>query len=378
MSNKIALKRLTKSDLTIFECHFRNPNNKSKQKSLNLNSDVFVDQLYPRAAGRVPQKGAPMPSTLYGPGVNKGYKVKSTITPRNEVDLKKQKNWRFGGPLIRDPEDTPNRFHVLEPGDLVIMGFDGDLAPEKANLLFVAHGHPDDGYLHAALDELIPGGKKTMVQLTSGDLEAVAASISLRKGHPFPDVILEGSEEDLQDALFGSVSAVQRATRGGRRSVSATELEQAHTNAQRIGQDGELLVNAHLIALVAEGILIEAVWIADANAAAPLDFRVTMPGGYKTFIDAKSTTGPFNRDFHISAAEVAYAAASDVPYIIYRVFELSDEGAHLRVSDDIRRSAQNLMKALDRLPAGYKPDSFSVDPNTLTWSDEVQLTRSEE
>lgn len=378
MSMKIALKRLTKSDLTIFEFHFRKPENRSKQKSLNLNSDVFVDKLYPRAAGRVAQKGAPMPSVLYGPGVSKGYKVQSTITPRNEIDLNKQKNWRFGGPLIHDPEDTPNRFHVLKPDDLVIMSFNGKLAPERADLLFVAHGHPEDTHLHAALDEFIQVAKKSMVKLSAGDLESVAARVPLPKDHPFPDVVLGGNEEDLQGTLFDSVIAVRRATRGGQRNVSAAELDKARTELQRIGRDGEVLVEAHLAALVSDGVLTEALWVADVNAVAPRDFEVTMPNGYKNSIDVKSTTGPFKHDFHISAAEVAYAADSDDPYIIYRVFELSDEGAKLKMSGDIRRSAQNLKKASDGLPAGYKPDSFSVDPNILTWSDEVQLTRPDE
>jgi len=375
MTTKIALKRLTKSDLTIFEWQFRN-RNAGNQKSINLNADVFVDQLYPLADSHVPTEGVPVPVTIYGPGVSNGVRVASTITPKSEAT--NQKNWRLGGPLIHDPVDTPDRFHVLEPGDLVLMSFNGDPIPTEASLVFVAHGHPNEAPLHAALDEFIPGGKRTMVQLASGDLEAVAASVPLPAGHPFPDAVLEGGEADIEDASFGSEAGVRRATGGGRRNVSAAELEQARTNAQRIGRDGEVLVNAYLTALVGAGTLTEATWLADDNAAAPLDFHVTTPNGNGTCIDAKSTTGPFRRNFHISAAEVAYAAASPEPYVIYRVFELNEEGARLRVSDDIRPAAQSLIKSLGGLPKGYKPDSFSVAPDSHNWSDEVPLVWPDE
>ena len=46
MINKLALKRLTASDLTLFEWHF-NYRNAGNQKAINLNADVFKDQLYP-------------------------------------------------------------------------------------------------------------------------------------------------------------------------------------------------------------------------------------------------------------------------------------------------------------------------------------------
>ena len=45
MSRKLALKRLTASDLTFFEWHFRN-HNAGNQKAINLNADVFVEELF--------------------------------------------------------------------------------------------------------------------------------------------------------------------------------------------------------------------------------------------------------------------------------------------------------------------------------------------
>lgn len=375
MATKIALKRLTKSDLTIFEWQFRN-RNAGNQKSINLNTDVFIDSMYPDADAYVLTEGLPVPVTIYGPGFSNGISVRSTITPKSAET--NQKNWRLGGPLIHDPIATPDRFHVLEPGDLVVMSFNGDPVPTEASLLFVAYGHPDDVLLHAALDELISGGKRTMVPLSSGDLEAVAAAVSLTANHPFPDAVLGDIKADFESDLFGIGAGVRWAKRGRQRNVTAVELVQARTNAQRIGRDGEILVNAYLATLVYGGTLSEATWVADKNAAAPLDFHATWSNGDGHCIDAKTTTGPFQRNFHISAAEIAYAANSAEPYYIFRVFELGEEGAMLRVSDDIRPAAQTLIKSLSGLTAGYEPDSFSVDPNYLNWVSEVHLVRPEE
>lgn len=44
--SRIAVKTLTGSDLTLFEWHFRNKN-AGNQKSINLNANIFIDELYP-------------------------------------------------------------------------------------------------------------------------------------------------------------------------------------------------------------------------------------------------------------------------------------------------------------------------------------------
>ena len=66
---KLALKRLTASDLTLFEWQFRN-RPAGNQKAINLNRNVFIDILYPALPevaedhdGRLP-----LDVTIYGPG----------------------------------------------------------------------------------------------------------------------------------------------------------------------------------------------------------------------------------------------------------------------------------------------------------------------
>ena len=46
MADRIAIKRLTASDCTLFEAVFRSID-AGNQKSINLNADVLIDRLYP-------------------------------------------------------------------------------------------------------------------------------------------------------------------------------------------------------------------------------------------------------------------------------------------------------------------------------------------
>jgi hypothetical protein len=70
MPAKLAVKRLTGSDLTLFAHQFHTTP-RGKQKAINLNADVFVSEFYP-AIGQspidVPQR-FPIDLYIYGPGL---------------------------------------------------------------------------------------------------------------------------------------------------------------------------------------------------------------------------------------------------------------------------------------------------------------------
>ena len=70
MISKFSIKRLTKSDLTLFEWHFRTIK-AGNQKAINLNANVFIDKLFPSLpelsyshSGRFP-----LDLFVYGPGL---------------------------------------------------------------------------------------------------------------------------------------------------------------------------------------------------------------------------------------------------------------------------------------------------------------------
>ena len=45
--SRVAIKQLTQSDLSFFAVHLK----RSKQKAINLNSDIFIDRFYPGLEG---------------------------------------------------------------------------------------------------------------------------------------------------------------------------------------------------------------------------------------------------------------------------------------------------------------------------------------
>ena len=128
MLRKLAIKRLTASDLTLFEWHFRN-HTAGNQKAINLNADVFIDQLYPALPELATEKGGKIPLDLfiYGPGFAGEHNLQRKI-----VKFGAYKNWRLNGEYIADPTDFPERFRILSPGDYAIFDFEGAAVPTSA------------------------------------------------------------------------------------------------------------------------------------------------------------------------------------------------------------------------------------------------------
>jgi hypothetical protein len=68
------------------------------------------------------------------------------------------------------------------------------------------------------------------------------------------------------------------------------------------------------------------------------------------------------------------ATSEAARYDIYRVSDLDDDGGTLRISRNVREFAQSLVDFLKELPLGVRPDSFTVDPALLTWSEPVEIS----
>ena len=375
MGDKIALKRLTASDLTFFEWHFRHQN-AGNQKSINLNADVFVEQLYPAVPVIAPtmEGGVPVALTLFGPGKKGPYHLARKI-----VKTGSYKNWRLNGEFVYNPDDDPARFNVLKPYDLAIMFFKGDPIPSAADIVFLSETTSDDMSLHTELSQLLPSGRRSMIRLDRAELEATIATAEVPLGHPI-EQFLSDQEFDaaLEDVTFGTESAMRFVRRRLGRSVSAAELANARRNADLVGRDGEGLVCFFLENLKAEGILSAVEWTSNYNAASPYDFRISMFGGQEVSIDVKSTKGDFNRTIHISAAELAEAAESEKRYDIYRVYEINNDGGKLRISEGIKSFSQKVLATVKGLPDGVRPDSFSIDPAALEWGPERYVPRQDE
>src|ERR1700722_16463596 len=150
MADRIAIKRLTASDCTLFEAVFRSID-AGNQKSINLNADVLIDQLYPglTATGASSDNEIALPMAIYGPAGKAGY----TIT-RKIIKNSTYKNWRLNGEFVRGPIDDPSRYDNVRPGDLAVMAFTGVTSPARLDMVLISHTDPADAALYASLNAL--------------------------------------------------------------------------------------------------------------------------------------------------------------------------------------------------------------------------------
>jgi hypothetical protein len=274
-----------------------------------------------------------------------------------------------GGTVPDDPA-LPSRFHSLAPGDLALFRFRGDPAPDEVDVILVTASA--DGAAHNALDRLVPTGRRSMISLTPAQIEAALAGMTLPEGSPLaelePPPEVEAAIEEV--ALGGSPEPALVGRRGGRRLTPA-ELAQARDDAQRIGADGETLLHAYL----QQQMFDELEWVSQLDAAAPFDFRYRHQSGDTVKMDAKSTTGSFDRRIHVSTSEMLEASKPGARYVIARVYEIDDDGGKLRLCENFAEFARSITSAV-ALPSGVRIDGFSIDPSSLAWSNEIELVRS--
>lgn len=366
MKRQIALKCLTASDLTLFEWHFRN-NNAGNQKAINLNADVFVRALYPSlnelSANRDGRFGIDL--FIYGPDCAAELNLQ-----RKVIKDTSYKNWRLDGEMILNPIDDETRFNQLAKGDLAVIEFTGADYPVSARMVLIAANAPRDAAVHAALSPLV----SSMAAVTVAALANALQGVNVADDHPVHHLLVDAA---LEDAAQGGAEGVERLFRRRQaRRVSRSELAQARQRAGDVGYLGETLVQAHLEQLVEAGALAAFEWVSDQNAVAPYDFELTALNGPRERIDVKATSGEFQRTLHVSLAELHAMADAQTPYRLYRLYEMDEVSATLRISEPLAAFAQQLIASLAALPAGVSPDGFSVDPNRLAFGEPTTIRLS--
>lgn len=368
---KLALKRLTASDLTLFEWQFRHIN-AGNQKAINLNRDVFIDQLYPAlpdAAAELEGR-VPLDLWIYGPG------SKSPINlQRKIVKFGTYKNWRLNGEFIHNPEDDVERFNQLAPGDFALFEFDGTIVPSSARMLLVSANYPEDIELHQAFESII--NDQRMISVSAAQLAEMFDDISLSLDHAALNFV---TDEALEDAAQGGVEGMERLwDRIAQTRLSPDALEKARRNAEGVGQNGEQLINDHFSRLKGQSQIAAFEWVSQKNAVAPYDFTLTEIEE-KIVIDVKSTTGDFQRKFHVSMNELLQMANGEERYDLYRIYELNSNGAKLRVARNLKSFACSVLNAIRSLPPEVTPDGFSVNPACLQFEEEatIEVFESEE
>ncbi|MEW5770844.1 MAG: hypothetical protein AB1831_10850 [Pseudomonadota bacterium] len=373
MKRKIALKRLSSSDLTLFEHHFRKTPG-AKQKGINLDKAVFLGQLYPNLNSRLATGNTRVPLELHisGPG-------SAGLHTQMRKILLQAKNIRLNGEFIKNPIDEPNRYDSLAKDDLALIEFAGEEEPSTAKMLLLSQTDQQDSALFQALMNRYAKGfnrHRGMQVLDDADLSEIVESLNLPDDHPALDLI---DGDDLEDAAQGGIEGLTKLRkRRQARGVSREELSRARQSAEQIGRLGEEILNAWLDQQYQAGSGPEYRWDSDTNAVAPYDFTLMGDGKAERRVDAKSTSGDFRNQIHVSVAELTEMARGGVPYDLYRLYTVNDVSARLRIAKDLGEFAAGLLGKFNALPEGVTVDGVSINPEALVFGEEIIIDLSED
>lgn len=181
-----AVKKLTQSDLTFFECQFRRQT-VSNQKSIKFDADVFAKQMFPyiRIIPAVERIRLLVNLQIYGPGRRR--------TPDNKTRMitaagRYQKYWELNGECIPDSLRNPSRYQKLAAGDLAVFAFEESrFQPIPASIKMCLLSHSERGDASALSELTVQLANRRMVQLTT---EAVAAICdTFREFHPIQHLL---------------------------------------------------------------------------------------------------------------------------------------------------------------------------------------------
>jgi len=402
MVDHVVLKRLTeKSDLGWFHSIHTNRGLKGHQKGITLNKPI-INPIWPHlrvrqaayeaakeaetaakapggagaAAALIEKEKAqaaghlPIHVEVYGPG------GKPPVIADRLMALQ-DKNWRLNGAFIEDPNDDPTRFDPdLMDGDLALIGFDGVEGPTKAVVVLLAQSTAD-AVLMTDLSPLVTKGAKSMVKLEPAFLSEFADKHGLPAEHIIRrlagDPVIDAALEEIaqgDSAAFSKIKIHRPA-----KPVTAEELAAAIAANTLTGHTGEKMVNAWLDTQHLGGASHN--WMWPNSAVHPYDFEIlNFSGAVETVADAKATSVVWTANFYMSSAELAHAAASPVPYRIYRLSEVGPTGAWFRTSDDIRSFAALVSSAFtDHKPSGVRATIIAISPvgSGLTWSEPIRF-----
>lgn len=372
MPDFYAVKHLAGSDLAWFRSLlgvFAN----TKLKGINLNADPTITIFY-RDLGAIAEATdgrIPISATIWGPGAAKSYNGTFKI-----VRSAGSKNWRLNGTLVDDPVGEEGRFNDLQRDDLAVIAFSGRPAPTHVHLVLLASARQEDAALVEYFRTEFPRRPRdTMLAISPADIVEALRAPGVPDDHPLQFVVLDPEDAELvEDAALGGSEGVIARQRGRRRRVSAKEITTSRDAAERIGREGEALLDNYL---ARSGFEYE--WTAEpenGDGFAPYDFDVKQ-GPFAGRLDAKTTKGPFERPFHLSFGEILEASESHEAYRIARIYLIGEEGAQMRISHDISDFARRLLNAHDAAVfGGIRADAFTVpvDAEGLVWGGEMTLS----
>ncbi|MBN6717221.1 DUF3883 domain-containing protein [Pseudomonas capsici] len=359
--SKIAIKRLTKSDLTLFSWHFKEMNS-GNQKSINLNANVFIDKLYPDLPNISAQKGKTsflVDLSIYGPGAAPKHSLARKI-----VKGAAYKNWRLNGEFIGNPIDAPDRYNRLREGDYGILIFGGEPVFDELKLILVSSHHQEDFEFHSSITVAMNGESMKAFNLT--ELEALVNVSDIDATHAARVMDIDGAFEDASQGGISGVQALQRWS--AKRKISKDDLRRARDRADSTGAIGEEFVDYYLGCQLSSGMIEGYKWASNENAIEAYDFVINE----SVYIDVKATSGSFNQKLHVSINELLHMRDLD-EYRLYRIYAIDGKSAKLRISAPLNLFAKSVLDRLDPVLDGVRVDTVSVSPETISFGPEINV-----
>ncbi|WP_298236586.1 DUF3883 domain-containing protein [uncultured Azohydromonas sp.] len=356
-----SLKRLRASDLSLFKTYFLDHPG-TNQKGFNLDVKIMEGKFFPDLRAlleSLPKHAAHVDLTLVGPGGAEPHSLARKVK-------RDAKNIRLNGECVDAPVDDPERYDVLAPNDLAVMEFIGCPLPVAVNVVLIARSHELDQCLYKVFDKLMPDVADSMRSLSLREIEDAILECVLPKDHPILDWLEDGLLEEVGQGN-ARVAEEINARRSGR-GMDPEAFMAAKASAERTGRWGEELLNGYFESLYRFPGSGEYEWVSRANAISPFDFRFSHGTHAERHIDAKSTSGPFERPIYMSVAEIRHAVHSGIPYDIYRLFHVTEDAAVFRIARDVGPKLAEILDALVHLPTGASVESLSFDPSFFEFS----------
>ena len=354
----------------------------------------------------------PIHLELHGPGGKPAMHMERIIALQD-------KNWRLNGDFIMDPTDDPGRFYpIMQEGDLALIGFDGAEWPTSATVVLISQAA--DTALWNGLQGSVTKGINPMIQVDKEALLSLSDMHGLPSGHiirvmaggpavqtpaspavtpspvapqaqslkpksepkpstpPKPKAPIGGPPPAIPGAAGAAIFSplTPQPNAAPTPKTSPTQLSERLVTTSKTGVLGEQMVDAYLSRHGSPDAPAHN-WVSQQFAEHPYDFEMlTASGSVAAVIDAKATSGGWTGEFYMSVSELTYAAASHVPYHIYRLSAVGPMGAELRISGDIRDFAGSIvMSLLSNALAGIRVTGIGIRPveSGIPWSSAVGL-----
>lgn len=159
------------------------------------------------------------------------------------------------------------------------------------------------------------------------------------------------------------------------------DIDKAQKLFQKIGKEGEALVNIHLEKEKYNNQIRNFNWVnKNRESGFPFDFEITDNNGDTIYSDAKSTSYKFEQKMVFSSQELKFIQQNN-NYLIHRVFNLNEE-PKLRVCNNIETISHGFVNHLNKFDQDIKRDGLalngvkvSIPPthNALSFNNEITL-----